>query len=355
MASISIEYCAFTIAIALEQFSLRDGIKRWSVESIYDELAGMDNSEDHNFTMSILALHQGLNLFKNPIQSLGHKIVSMSAGKDQIKTLHFMDLPARARGSEIIFSIEQLTTVRTRQDMVVDIEKTANILLRRSFKVTSKYASISEIFGVLWLAELDVQSAIPSSNKRRKRGESLGNKQLNRYGTRVRDYITDNICAENESPSIFINAATKQSGSISAECLNDVRRSILEDEEDIIQIMTHPSVVDRLQDFRRKYIKFNTHEKDLVISLFDVIAKVRKEVEGESYTVDDSITANYTKITLQKRAHYSELVAASIVRWHLHRDEVRKESGRKISVEFEADVWGKLMICEFEKKNVSSI
>ena len=27
-----------------------------------------------------------------------------------------------------------------------------------------------------------------------------------------------------------------------------------------------------------------------------------------------------------------------------------KESGRKISVEFEADVWGKLIICEFEKK-----
>ena len=91
------------------------------------------------------------------------------------------------------------------------------------------------------------------------------------------------------------------------------------------QIITHPSVVDRLQDFPRKYIKFNTHEKDLVISLFDVIAKVRKEVEGESYTVDDSITANYTKVTLQKRAHYSELVAASIVRWHLHRESGRKE------------------------------
>ena len=149
MASISIEYCAFTIAIALEQFSLRDGIKQWSVETIYDELAGMDNSEDHNFTMSILALHQRLNLFKNPIQSLQHKIVSMSAEKDQLKTLHFMDLPARARGSEIIFSIEQSTTVRTHQDIVLDIEKTANILLRRSSKVTSKYAPISGIFRVL--------------------------------------------------------------------------------------------------------------------------------------------------------------------------------------------------------------
>ena len=210
MASISIEYCAFTVAIALERFPVRDGIKQWSAESIFDEMAAMENSRDHNFTMSILALHQGLNLFKNPIQGLGHKIVSISPGKDQLRTLHFMDLPARARGSEIIFSIEHSTTVRTRQDIVLDIEKTANILLRKSFKVTSKNSSISEIFGVLWLAELDMQSATPSSNKRRKRGEILGHKQLNRYGTRVRDYITDSICAKNESPSIFICKSEKR-------------------------------------------------------------------------------------------------------------------------------------------------
>ena len=34
---------------------------------------------------------------------------------------------------------------------------------------------------------------------------------------------------------------------------------------------------------------------------------------------------------------------------------MKKEVGRKISIEFEADVWGKLMICEFEKTNVSFI
>ena len=109
--------------IALERFPVSDGVKQWSAESICDELATMDNCRDHNFTMSILALHQGLNLFKNPIRSLGHKIVSMSPGKDQLRTSHFMDLPSRARGSEMIFSIEHSTTVRTRQDIVLDIEK----------------------------------------------------------------------------------------------------------------------------------------------------------------------------------------------------------------------------------------
>ena len=39
----------------------------------------------------------------------------------------------------------------------------------------------------------------------------------------------------------------------------------------------------------------------------------------------------------------------------MKRDVVKQISGRKISVEFEADVWGNLMICEFEQKNVSII
>ena len=87
-----------------------------------------------------------------------------------------------------------------------------------------------------------------------------------------------------------------------------------------------------------------------MISLFDAITKARIELEGEKYIVDHSMTAFITKRSLQKRAHYSELILTSIMRWSCNRDDEAKESGRKISVEFEADVWGKLIICEFEKK-----
>ena len=79
-----------------------------------------------------------------------------------------MDLLPRGRGSEIILSIQQSNVVRTRNDIVSDIEKTANMLLKRSYKVRSRSTSLSEICGVLWLAESDKQSATPSSYKRRK-------------------------------------------------------------------------------------------------------------------------------------------------------------------------------------------
>ena len=168
----------------------------------------------------------------------------------------------------------------------------------------------------------------------------------------MRDYIADNICAKDESPSIFVNAAFKQSATRSAASLQDVRRSMFNDveEEAETNILSHLLVTECLQDFPKNNIKFNAHEKDLVISLFDAITKVRIELEGEKYIVDHCMTASITKRSLQKRAHYSELVVTSIMRWSCNRDDVAKESGRKISVEFEADVWGKLMICEFEEK-----
>ena len=114
-------------------------------------------------------------------------------------------------------------------------------------------------------------------------------------------------------------------------------------------------MIDHLADYPKRNIKFNGNEIDKTISLFDVITTVRREIEGVDYHKNDSLTATITKRALKNYTHYSELVIASIVRWSSNRDMVRKDVGRKINIEFEADVWGKLMICEFEKINVSNI
>ena len=238
--------------------------------------------------------------------------------------------------------------------------KTANVLLKRTFSITSKYSSISEICGDLWLAQLRESSVVTTGSKRRKLGDELGGRQLIRLGNQVREYITENICVENESPFSYITAAVKLSISKNIENLDSIRKSIfdddiLEEEEDSIRILSHSSVVDGLLDFPKQYIKFSCHEKEKVISLFDVIAAARAEIDGEKYCTDDSFNAIITKKALSKRAHYSELLPTSIMRWSKNREDVKKETGRKISTDFEADIWGKLMICEFEKIIVSHI
>jgi hypothetical protein len=259
--------------------------------------------EDNNFAVDPLALHQGLNIFKKPIERLGHTVVVMNAGKDEMRTKEFMDLAPKGRGSDIIFSKERSNTHRSRDDLVSDIYETARNLIRRVFDVDMRFVSISEVCGALWLEQLKKSMTSTDSNKRRKRGETIGDKQLGRYAVKVRDYIVDNICAKDESPSIFINAAFKQSATRSAARLQDVRRSILDDveEEAETKILNHPLVNECLLDFPKKNIKFNAHEKDLVISLFDAITKVRIELEGEKCIVDRSTTA------LSRNDHYKNV------------------------------------------------
>lgn len=311
---------------------------------------------DHNFHVNMAALHQGLAIFKKPIERLGHRIIPMSAHKDQFRTEAFMDLGPRTRGSELAYTVVDNNLTRTRDVFVTDIAKTANFLLSRTFQETSKYVSISEILGVLWLLSLSDSS---NSNKRRKAGDDLGEKQLFKYGNQVRELISTHICTENESPFVYINAAVRLSISKSESNLDAVRRNIFDeesdDEDDVVQILSHPSVIDHLSDFPKRNIKFHSYEIDKIITLFDVIATVRAEIEGVEYEINDSLTASITKRALKNYTHYSELVIPSIVRWSSSRDVVRKEVGRKINIEFEADVWGKLMICEFEKINVSCI
>ena len=344
------------MAIVLECRPHKSTDQKHSVESIIKELVQFEYCHDHNFHVNMAALHQGLAIFKKPIERLGHRIIPVSAHKDQFRTEAFMDLGPRTRGSELAYTVVDNNLTRTRDDFVTDIAKTANFLLSRTFQETSKYVSISEILGVLWLLSLSDSS---NSNKRRKAGDDLGEKQLFKYGNQVRELISTHICTENESPFVYINAAVRLSISKSESNLDAVRRNIFDeesdDEDDVVQILSHPSVIDHLSDFPKLNIKFHSYEIDKIITLFDVIATVRAEIEGVEYEKNDSLTASITKRALKNYTHYSELVIPSIVRWSSSRDVVRKEVGRKINIEFEADVWGKLMICEFEKINVSCI
>ena len=208
MTSVSIEFCAFNVAIALECRPNNIPKKQWCIEALSEELKRMELSKHHNFFVDPLALHQGLSIFKKPIERFGNQIVPMSASRNEFKTKAFMDLPARARGSDIIFSIPDTCIDRTLDEMIANIANTANILLLRIYSVTAKYASMSEICGVLWIAHV---RDVSCPSRRRKRGEELGERQLERYGKEVREFISTNICTGDESPFLYINAAIKQS------------------------------------------------------------------------------------------------------------------------------------------------
>ena len=357
MASLSIELCAYSVAVALVCRPSPTTIRQWSIDSLCEELKSFEHISNHNFRFDGLALHQGLTIFRKSIEQFGCTIVPVhSKGVNMMQ--EFMDLPAKCRGADIIFKTESLSAVTTIDYLVTEICTTANTLLSRTFKLKSQYVSISQIYGVMRLEETtDVGDASEKSNKRRKKGEEIGYKQMDRYAKKVYEFVSDTICAADESPTRYINAAVKESTKRSSGGLDAVRRNIFDRDEDdtdlhISQISSYPAVKESLSNFPNKNVTFKLHEIQMVIALFDSVHAARIELEGTEYKIDTHKTATFTKEILSKYARYSELVVDTIVRWVLKKDVVRKLSGSKISVEFEADVWGKLMIFKFEKKMV---
>ena len=292
------------MAIVLECRPHKSIDQKHSVESIIEDLVQFEYCHDHNFHVNMAALHQGLAIFKKPIERLGHRIIPVSAHKDQFRTEAFMDLGPRTRGSELAYNVVDNNLTRTRDDFVTDIAKTANFLLSRTFQETSKYVSISEILGVLWLISLSDSS---NSNKRRKAGDDLGEKQLFKYGNQVREFISTHICTEKNNHSYTRLSISKSESNLDFDEESD-------DEDDVVQILSHPSVIDHLSDFPKRNIKFHSYEIDKIITLFDVIATVRAEIEGVEYEKNNSLTTSITKRALKNYTHYSELVIPSIVR-----------------------------------------
>lgn len=65
------------------------------------------------------------------------------------------------------------------------------------------------------------------------------------------------------------------------------------------------------------------------------------------------LAATVTKVFLANHPIFCELVIGTIERWHENRGIVTNKPGRKIYQNFEAEIWGKLLICEFVNKAVS--
>ena len=305
MTSLAVELCAYSVAIALICRPSLPLNYQWSIDALSAQLYSTNLDGDHNFRFDALALHQGMVIFRKTIEQLGCTIVSMSI-KGVMKLEAFMDLAARSRGADIIFLTENSSALKTRDCLVTEVSKLANRLLNNTFKATSKYVSISEIYGVLWLSQLRESEKANASNKRRKRGEDIGDRQMGRYGKEVYDYVSTRICAANESPTMYIDAAVKESAYRSSGALESVCSNLFDggDDADLVtdlQILNHPAVHEVLGEFPNKNVTFKLHEAQLVIALFDAVIIASSDLEGEAYKANNIVTAMHTEEILTKK------------------------------------------------------
>ena len=104
MESLAIEFCAFTVAIAVElhPWTEVDTRKQWNPEQLSLEIGAGPCGDSVNLTVDTEALHQGLYIFKRALNNLRHEIVQMGGNKSVMSISSFMELPERRKGLNII-------------------------------------------------------------------------------------------------------------------------------------------------------------------------------------------------------------------------------------------------------------
>ena len=95
-----------------------------------------------------------------------------------------------------------------------------------------------------------------------------------------------------------------------------------------------------------KNVTYDDNDRANILKIFNVILALAKE---RDYKRPVYIAAKAASELLSKKPYYSQISTRTIMRWNELKDKVNERTGKKINVEFESDVWGKLMLCVFEK------
>lgn len=335
---------------------------QWSPILLSEEICAGEWGLHVSLHVNPVALHQGLYLFKKALTLLSHVVVPMGGKKGVMNIDSFMDLPERSKGLNIVLVWDARESM-SYSDVLLRVRDKANFLLTSTGYGKSRFCSMEELGCFLWQQTLIVRRATEnatSSCKRRKTASELGSKMLSSYGKQINEYVTNNLCLDDtDSSTLYLEAAMKESVRELSN-LDSVSRKIFNDEtvdtiysEVFSKVMVDPRVLESLSLYPKKNITFSIDEKDLVICLFDVIMKVMVEDITEENPRIVFLAATVTKKILAKHPIFSELIVGTIERWHENRGIVTDKPGRKIYQNFEAEIWGKLLICEFENKAVS--
>jgi hypothetical protein len=86
-----------------------------------------------------------------------------------------------------------------------------------------------------------------------------------------------------------------------------------------------------------------------VTALYNIVKVV---VDERDYKNAKIVAALNTKQILEGKSYYANLSARTIMRWVTTENVVSAKPGRKISEDFENEVWGNLMLCIFEKNDL---
>lgn len=374
--SLTVDYCAFMIAIVVVCHSVNAGNSnyQWSAEEIAEILNKMPRAVHPNYHVSPVGLKQGLIIFKRHLSKWG--ITSIEMYQEDKKSGEFFDLGESRRSVEMKFGTYRcLNEEQSDSEVLDEILKVRDKLLLLAGYEKSIHSTPCSVFGTLYLplainlspvkespksppshasrAPTSESQFITKQFKVRKSPSKLGSKAI--YNSTKKVLFSAVKSFGDKNALFYLESAVKklkkrkrsefEEWDVNEE---EIEESGEESDEDVnvTNLEDEDRVVDAASNFAVKYIKFMEDDRKEILALFQVVLEVARERQLNKC---EKLAAITTASLLKENVYYSKLSPRTITRWYEVYNKNKRARGRKINEDFEEEVWGKLMLSVFEK------
>lgn len=364
-----IDYCACMVAIILATHVVdaSNVNVQWSASQLALILNNSPRGTNTNYYINVAALSHGFLLFRKDLKRKGLSLIEIYQEEKLVPC--YYGLKYSRMSLEIKFSA-YFTPHVVENDLLSCILLQRNEILKKNKYETSPYSSPSLVFGVMQL-ELNLNrstvetgtNTIATSANLRKSPSDLSDRSVKNVTTKV---ITSVEGVVGEKNSLYFLKSAVKILDFKQRKMNNMEREVdeegsSEDEEEensTGQYIEHEEYRNdarmkmALSNIPNKNITYTTEDIKNVLEVFDVVKVLVSERNTDKI---NSKSAACTVEMLIENTYYSQLTVRTVLRWSETREKINAKPGRKIDNNFESEVWGKLMLCVFERnsENVS--
>jgi hypothetical protein len=361
-----IDYASCMLAIVLVRHTVdnENVNQQWSAEQLSIIMNKMQWGNSANFGVDYLALKHGMNLFSSELKRRGATCITLFQSDKSL--IPFFSLEGHHRSIEIKFTSYCCPDVLQQSELLSTVMSVRDVILRKSNYSPSIHNSPSAVLGALHFKPFKSPFYVEPEKKKiiSKSPDKLGDRTIRKNRDKL---ISDADDSFGKKHSVFyLESALKKAkkrqenetklvDKIEINVENNLENNL---ENGYIDLLAEDAIdddiriVNALNDLPSKNVLFSDEDQKNVLVLFNVIKIVATERE---YECPRFVAAEITEMVLKHKNYYSTISARTIERWFLLSEKEKKKSGRKINAKFEAEVWGNLMMCVFEKNEEKEV
>jgi hypothetical protein len=146
----AIDYAAFMLAMVFARHNVNheNANRQWNAENLAEKNNKMEYSDSPNFAIDSRALKQGMSLFSTEFIKRG--IEKIEVFKEESKTREFFSLSEHVRSIEIKFSSYFSPPNYTESELLLEIKKIRDQILKRCYYHPSIHETPAAVLGCLY-------------------------------------------------------------------------------------------------------------------------------------------------------------------------------------------------------------